>query len=98
MTRDDGFDGILHGVLVGHIEGRYFGLHATTAQSARDAIKRISIAAVECDDSAGLSESFGHGQSKPTRSAGNERNASGERKQLVPGSQDLTLPGVNDFH
>src|SRR5262245_1432608 len=98
MTHDDGFDGILAGLLVGHIEGRDFGFQATTTQSARNAIKSISIAAVKCDDCASLSEAFGHGQSKPTRSAGNERYASGERKQSVPGSQDSKLPNVSDFY
>src|SRR5262245_3275413 len=86
MTCDDGFDGIFYGMLVGHIEGRDFGLQATTAQSARDAIKRISIEVIECDDCAGLRESFGHSQSKPTRGACNERNTSSEREQLLPGS------------
>ena len=98
MVRDDRVDGGPPGSLVGHIEGRGFGLQSALAEIAHDLFERDGVAAVGDDGGPGYRQSLGHRKPKAARGASDERNSPTERKNRIGGShvvpQAVLIPHI----
>jgi hypothetical protein len=67
--------------LLGHIEHCGLDLEAAIPQLAGRGFQRVGVTAVEHHRGAGLGQRFGHREAETAGSAGDQRNASVERKQ-----------------